>query len=252
MAIITTRVVPRDIDKGVGAEIDRRENVGERGEGMVEIGGGGSIALPLTLTENVIEIEREEGAMGIGGEGSVALLLKNAIETEREEGIVETEEGGSVALLLNLMEDVIETERGKKDLVKIGGEGSVALLLKNAIKTEREEDIVGTEGEGDVALLPSLIETEREKKDLVEIEGEGSIALLPTLTMESVVSDMVKEGGGGAPVVYVDHRIVTGTGGVAGGGGGGGVDLAANDDIQRYVYSGIILCAVHDLYNMML
>ena len=245
MAIITTRA---DIDKGVGAEIDRRENVGERGEGMVEIGEGGTVALLLTLMENMIEIEREEGAMGTGGERTVALLLKNVIDIEREEAIVGTEGEGTVALLPNLMEDMIETERGKKDLVEIGGEGSVALLLKNAIETEREdpEAIVGTEGGGSVALLLNLIETERGKKDLVEIGGEGSVAHLPTLTMESVVNDMVKEGGGGAPV-YVDHRIVTGTGGGAGGGGGGGVDLAADDDVQRYVYSVIIILrAVHD------
>ena len=44
--------------------------------------------------------------------------------------------------------------------------------------------------------------------------------------------------------MYVDLRIVTGIGG---GGGGGGVDLAADDDVQRYVYSvRIILHAVHD------
>ena len=130
----------------------------------------------------------------------------------------------------------------------IGGERTVALLLKNVIDIEREEGIVGTEGGGSVALLPNLmedmIETERGKKDLVEIGGEESVAHLPTLTVENVVNDMVKEGGGGAPV-YVDLRIVTGTGGGAGG-GGGGVDLAADDDVQRYVYSVILLCAVYD------
>ena len=194
MAIVTTRVALRDINTGAGAEIDRREeNVGERGEGMVEIGGGGGAALLLTLMENVIETEREEDVMWIGGEESVALLLKYAIETEREEGIAETGGGGSIALLLNLTEDVIETERGRKDLVETGGGGSIALLL---------------------------------------------------ILMESVANDMVKEGGGGAPV-YVDHRTVTRTGGGAGGGGGGEVDLAADDDVQRYVYDACVQCMIY-------
>ncbi len=209
MAIVAARVVLRDIDKGAAVEIDRREeNIGEIGEGLVDIGEQESVALLLNLTENVIAAEREESVMGVGGEGSVVLLQKNVIEIERGEDLVGIGEGGSVALLPSPTENVIETERGEEDLVETGEGGSIALL-----QTPTE----------------NVIETEKGEEDLVETGEGGSVALLLILT-EDVVINMVTEGGEGAPLyVYVDHRIVTGTG--AGGGGGGGVDLAAEDDV---------------------
>ena len=109
---------------------------------------------------------------------------------------------------------MIETER-EENLIGIVGEETAALLQKNELKIEREEDLIETGEEGSVALLLNLIvntiEMEREE-NLIEIEEEGSAVLLQNL-MENAMIDMVKEEGDGAPL-SVDHQ--TGTGGGAG------------------------------------
>lgn len=202
----------RDKGQGPGLGPIPDPGGGEGGEGAEIVAVGETIAIVAVrvVLQDIdkgaaVEIDHQEENVGERGEGG-------PVDTGKQEG---------TALPPSLIEDAIEAER-EEGVMETGGEGSVALLLKNELETERG-------------------------KDLVEIEEEESAALLRSL-MKNVAIDTVKEGGEGAHV-YVDHHQ-TGTGMGGGGGEGGGADLAVSDDAmqQRYeVHVGTCICSAHNL-----